>query len=108
MLALLFAERDLLAAERRRPPLMLLDDVMSELDGARRERLAELLRGGGQAVLTATDRAHVPLSEADGARFVEVAAGEVRARTRPPAPAERWRHEPTNAHRAHSPPPWAR
>jgi recombinational DNA repair ATPase RecF len=57
---------------------MLLDDVMSELDSARRERLAELLRAGGQAVLTATDRAHVPLSEADGVSFVEVAAGSVR------------------------------
>ena len=37
------------------PPLMLLDDVMSELDAARRELLAELLRAGGQAVLTTTD-----------------------------------------------------
>ncbi len=32
LLALLLAERDVLARERRRPPLMLLDDVMSELD----------------------------------------------------------------------------
>src|SRR3954469_17516339 len=35
-----FADRDVLTA-RRRPPLMLLDDVMSELDATRRERLAE-------------------------------------------------------------------
>lgn len=80
VLALLFAERDLLAAQRRRPPLMLLDDVMSELDSARRERLGELLRGGGQAVLTATDSTHVPLIEADGVRFLEVAAGSISAR----------------------------
>ena len=33
--------------ERGRPPLMLLDDVMSELDSARRELLAELLRAEG-------------------------------------------------------------
>ena len=79
VLALLFAERDLLVAERRRPPLMLLDDVMSELDGARRDRLAELLQSAGQAVLTTTDRAHVPLGEDDGTRFVEVAAGNVRS-----------------------------
>ena len=79
MLALLFAERDLLAAERRRPPLMLLDDVMSELDGARRDRLGELLRAGGQAVVTATDRSHVPLHEEPGVRFVEVASGCVQA-----------------------------
>jgi recombinational DNA repair ATPase RecF len=44
LLALLLAERDALAAERSRPPLMLLDDVMSELDLARRELLASELR----------------------------------------------------------------
>lgn len=59
LLALLFAERDVLAA-RRRPPLMLLDDVMSELDATRRERLAEQLRAGGQALVTTTDADHVP------------------------------------------------
>src|SRR3954449_511695 len=59
LLALLFAERDVLGA-RKRPPLMLLDDVMSELDATRRERLAELLRDGGQALVTTTDADHVP------------------------------------------------
>ena len=39
---------------------MLLDDVMSELDAARRELLADLLRAGGQASLTTTDLDHVP------------------------------------------------
>ena len=39
---------------------MLLDDVVSELDGARRERLADLLRSGGQSVITTTDAEHVP------------------------------------------------
>ncbi|MEA2405044.1 MAG: replication and repair protein RecF, partial [Thermoleophilaceae bacterium] len=59
LLALLFAERDVLGA-RGRPPLMLLDDVMSELDATRRERLADLVRSGGQALITATDADHVP------------------------------------------------
>src|SRR3954471_12405252 len=59
LLALLFAERDVLGA-RKRPPLMLLDDVMSELDATRRERLSELLRAGGQALVTTTDVDHVP------------------------------------------------
>ena len=49
-----------LAAERSRPPLMLLDDVMSELDLARRELLASELRRGGQSVVTATELEHVP------------------------------------------------
>jgi DNA replication and repair protein RecF len=60
LLALLFAERELLAERRGRPPLMLLDDVMSELDARRRELLAGLLRTGGQAVVTTTEPEHVP------------------------------------------------
>ena len=60
LLALMLAERDALAAERSRPPLMLLDDVMSELDSTRRARLADELRAGGQSVISATEREHVP------------------------------------------------
>jgi DNA replication and repair protein RecF len=81
LLALLFAERDLLAEERDRPPLMLLDDVMSELDASRRALLAELLRGGGQSVLTATEVEHVPGYDADGATVLQVDAGTVAERT---------------------------
>jgi DNA replication and repair protein RecF len=60
LLALLFAEREVLLDQRGRTPLMLLDDVMSELDAGRRARLVELVRSSGQAVVTTTDRAHVP------------------------------------------------
>jgi DNA replication and repair protein RecF len=60
LLALLLAERAVLAGERRRTPLMLLDDVMSELDGDRRELLAHELGTGGQSVIATTDLAHVP------------------------------------------------
>ncbi len=60
LLALLLAERDVLARERRRMPLMLLDDVMSELDVERRELLAGELASAGQSVIATTDLAHVP------------------------------------------------
>jgi DNA replication and repair protein RecF len=60
LLALLLAERDVLAHERRRMPIMLLDDVMSELDAQRRELLAGELSGAGQSVIATTDLAHVP------------------------------------------------
>ncbi len=60
LLALLLAERAVLARERARMPLMLLDDVMSELDGERRELLALELSTGGQSVIATTDLAHVP------------------------------------------------
>jgi DNA replication and repair protein RecF len=46
--------------ERGRRPLMLLDDVMSELDADRRELLASELSAGGQSVIATTDLAHVP------------------------------------------------
>jgi DNA replication and repair protein RecF len=60
LLALLLAERSVLARERARIPLMLLDDVMSELDSDRRELLARELSSGGQSVIATTDLAHVP------------------------------------------------
>jgi DNA replication and repair protein RecF len=64
LLALLLAERDTLASTRRAVPLMLLDDVMSELDPDRRAMLAGMLGGEGQSVITTTDLAHVPGSDA--------------------------------------------
>ena len=79
LLALLFAERQVLLAERGTAPLMLLDDVMSELDAARRRRLVDLVLGAGQAVITATDADHVPGSRDPETRLLEVAAGEIRS-----------------------------
>ncbi len=60
LLALLLAERSVLAELRGEPPLMLLDDVMSELDGERRELLSRELAAAGQSVIASTDLAHVP------------------------------------------------
>ncbi|MDQ6775437.1 MAG: DNA replication and repair protein RecF [Actinomycetota bacterium] len=61
LLALLLAEREVIAAVRPSPPVMLLDDVMSELDHERRRALIEVLRAGaGQAIITTTDIEHVP------------------------------------------------
>ncbi len=78
LLALLLAERDTIARMRDSPPLMLLDDVMSELDRDRRESLVALLRGdAGQAVLTTTDLDQVPGAlEPDVAR-IAVADGRL-------------------------------
>lgn len=60
LLALLFAEREALLAARRVTPLLLLDDVMSELDPGRRERLVARLSHGGQVLITAADEESVP------------------------------------------------
>lgn len=88
LLALLFAERAALLGAGRSGPLMLLDDVMSELDPEHRELLVRLLAEGGtgdarglpqgatrdvreelppdpgQALITATESAHVPSTDA--------------------------------------------
>src|SRR3954451_2391607 len=77
LLALLLAERSVLEAERGAPPLMLLDDVMSELDADRRGRLVERLRAGGQSVVTTTDLAHVPDAEGPDVERVAVVHGAV-------------------------------
>jgi DNA replication and repair protein RecF len=60
LLALLFAEREALLAARRVTPLLLLDDVMSELDPGRRELLVARLAAGGQTLITAADEGSLP------------------------------------------------
>jgi DNA replication and repair protein RecF len=77
LLALILAEREVLAAERGAPPLLLLDDVMSELDADRRERLIARLGSAGQSVITTTDLAHVPGAQAPGVARVQVRDGVV-------------------------------
>jgi DNA replication and repair protein RecF len=64
LLALLFAERAVLLEAGCNAPLMLLDDVMSELDAGHRELLVSLLEGEGQSVISATETAHVPSASA--------------------------------------------
>jgi len=77
LLALLLAEREELASERGAAPLLLLDDVMSELDAARRGRLVEVLRRGGQSVVTATELSHIPGADEAGVERVAIAEGRV-------------------------------
>jgi DNA replication and repair protein RecF len=72
LLALLFAEREALREARRQLPLLLLDDVMSELDPDRRARLVAMLADGGQTLITATDLEHVPASTGSA---IAIAAG---------------------------------
>lgn len=76
LLSLLLCEREALAEVRGTAPLMVLDDVMSELDADRRGLLVERLRRGGQSVITTTDLAHVPGGDAqDVVRIAVTDAG---------------------------------
>jgi len=77
LLALLLAEREVLAVERGAPPLMLLDDVMSELDADRRGMLVARLDDGGQAVVTTTDLGHVPGAQSAAVVRLKVESGAV-------------------------------
>jgi DNA replication and repair protein RecF len=77
LLALLLAERETLAATRGAVPLMILDDVMSELDPDRRGLLAAMLRETGQSVITTTDVAHVPGADGAGVTRLLVADGAI-------------------------------
>jgi DNA replication and repair protein RecF len=72
VLALLLAEAEVLAERRDSPPLLLLDDVLSELDPERRRILAARVGQAGQALITATDRAMLPV---DPDQLVEVGIG---------------------------------
>jgi DNA replication and repair protein RecF len=76
LLALLLAERAVLAQERGAPPLLLLDDVMSELDADRRALLVERL-SDGQSLITTTDLAHVPGADRPGVVRIAVNGGTV-------------------------------
>jgi DNA replication and repair protein RecF len=78
VLALLLAEAELIADRRGAPPLLLLDDVLSELDPGRRRILARRVAGAGQALVTATDAAMLPAAPD---QLLEVAPGEVHDRS---------------------------
>ncbi len=77
LLALLLSERAVLGAERGAMPLMLLDDVMSELDSTRRELLAGELSSGGQSVIATTDLGHVPGGTGSAVTRIAIAPGSV-------------------------------
>jgi DNA replication and repair protein RecF len=75
LLALILAERDALARARGTMPILLLDDVLSELDPERRSLLLSVARREGQTLVTTADRSAVP--EADGVSEVRITAGTV-------------------------------
>jgi DNA replication and repair protein RecF len=76
VLSLLLAEAELLRERENDGPLLLLDDVLSELDPERRTILVERLRGMGvQAFVTATAASALPVTPDE---LIEVRPGEAR------------------------------
>ena len=76
VLSLLLAEAELLAAQVGVPPLLLLDDALSELDADRRRVLSERLGTLGQTLVTATGAEALPLAPA---QLLVVTPGRVEA-----------------------------
>ncbi len=76
VLSLLLAEAEVLRGYVGVPPLLLLDDALSELDADRRRILSDRLGRGGQAIVTATGPEALPLAPA---QLLVVSPGEVRS-----------------------------
>ena len=77
VLSLLLAEADLIAERAGVPPLLLLDDVLSELDPERRRILAARIADRGQTLVTSTSAAALP---AEPDQLLEVTPGRVERR----------------------------
>ncbi len=71
------AERDLMRAESGEEPVLLLDDVMSELDRPRRQALSEFIASAGQALVTCTDTEDFSAELVERARVLEVRQGHL-------------------------------
>jgi DNA replication and repair protein RecF len=76
VLSLLLAEAELLASQVGVPPLLLLDDALSELDAGRRRVLSDRLGATGQTLVTATGAEALPLAPA---QLLVVTPGRVEA-----------------------------
>jgi DNA replication and repair protein RecF len=80
VVALKLAEADVISTSRNERPVLLLDDVLSELDpGHRAALLAASIGSGAQVVLTTADRATVTGSLLDNLPHVNVVPGTAEA-----------------------------
>jgi DNA replication and repair protein RecF len=80
-LALKLAEHDLLTERLGDHPLLLLDDVFSELDPQRRQWLGDAIRSMGQTLVSSAEPGATEAARAG--RVIEVAAGEIVGRGTP-------------------------
>jgi DNA replication and repair protein RecF len=76
-LALKLAELEYIERETGDQPILLLDDVLSELDAQRRADLLAAVRGLDQVLLTTTDAGSVPAAALADAHVYRVRAGQV-------------------------------
>jgi DNA replication and repair protein RecF len=84
ILALKLAEVDLLTALDDQPPLLLLDDVFSELDPDRRAHLVRRIRSLPQAIVTTTTADDLDPALVSAASLLEVSPGHAQPVTHRP------------------------
>ena len=80
-LSLRLAEADYLARDRNDDPIILLDDVFSEMDDRRRDRVLEKVSQYRQTLITTTDVAPVRSNLGHNAAYFRVADGAVAPET---------------------------
>ncbi len=78
-LSLKLAEVALMRAETGEDPILLLDDVMSELDDSRRVALAQTVIDAPQAIITATDLTEFPSEFLEKVRVLRICEGQVQS-----------------------------
>jgi DNA replication and repair protein RecF len=76
VLSLLLAESEVVGERSGVPPLLLLDDVLSELDPVRRQALVRRISAAGQVLVSATTASALP---GEPSQLLHVTPGEVRA-----------------------------
>jgi DNA replication and repair protein RecF len=72
-----FAAREYLRGETGQDPILLFDDVMSELDKERRGYLSEYFLGSTQAVITTTNLDYFEDKVLEQARVMRISGGSV-------------------------------
>jgi DNA replication and repair protein RecF len=77
VLALRLAEVELVRERAGEPPILLLDDVMSELDEPRRKRLRETMTRCPQTIVTAIDQSAFDPDLLEAALCLRVVAGSI-------------------------------
>ena len=80
-LAMRLAEAEYLSQTRRDDPIILLDDVFSEMDAPRRERVLQKVANYRQALITTTEIEPARAHFGDSAAYFHVGNGEVARRS---------------------------
>lgn len=77
-LSLKLAEVELMRAETGEDPVLLLDDVMSELDAPRRAALSQTVIDASQAIISATDLEDFSVEFLERAKILKACDGEIK------------------------------